>query len=122
MSFEHRGRMPLDYQPVTYPGSVLRFRGPACRMDRPYLLCLGGSETFGRFIYAPFAAQLDTALQIDVLNYGRMMNEGLDAVVGESGTNLHSTWAARRPWFCSYHRSADLLDQRLLTQSPPRRN
>jgi hypothetical protein len=82
MSFEHRGRMPLDYRPVTYPGSVLRFRGPACRMDRPYLLCLGGAETFGRFIYAPYAAQLDTALPIDVVNMG-VMNGGLDVMSGD---------------------------------------
>lgn len=81
MSFEHRGRLPLDYHPVVYPGSVLRFRGPAPGrgLDAPFVLCLGGSETFGRFIHAPFAAQLDAALPLDVVNMG-VMNAGLDVI------------------------------------------
>jgi hypothetical protein len=82
MSFEHRGRMPLDYQPVTYAGSVLRFRGPSRGMERPYVLCLGGTETFGRFIHAPYPAQLDAALQLDVVNMG-VMNGGLDVLSGD---------------------------------------
>jgi hypothetical protein len=82
MSFEHRGPMPLDYRPVVYPGSVLRFRGPGNGMVRPYVLCLGGSETFGRFVHAPFAAQLDTSLPLDVVNMG-VMNAGLDVLLGD---------------------------------------
>ena len=82
MSFEQRERMPLDYDPVVYPGSVLRFRGPACRMDAPYVLCLGGSETFGRFIQAPFARVMDDALPVDVVNMG-VMNGGLDVMMGD---------------------------------------
>lgn len=80
MSFERRGRLPLDYGPVAYPGSVLRFRGPARALDRPYVLCLGGSETFGRFISAPFPAQLATALDREVVNMG-VMNAGLDVMM-----------------------------------------
>jgi hypothetical protein len=80
MSFEHRGHLPLDYHPVVYPGSVLRFRGPGHGLDAPYVLCLGGSETFGRFIHAPFAAQLDAALPCDVVNMG-VMNAGLDVMM-----------------------------------------
>lgn len=83
MSFEHRGNLPLDYGAVAYPGSVLRFRGPARAMDRPYVLCLGGSETFGRFIATPFPAQLDTALDCDVVNMG-VMNAGLDVLMNDA--------------------------------------
>lgn len=82
MSFEKRGDLPLDYRPVVYPGSVLRFRGPAHRLIRPYVLCLGGSETFGRFIHTPFAAQLDATLPLDVVNMG-VMNAGLDVLMGD---------------------------------------
>ncbi len=82
MSYEHRGHMPLDYDPVVYPGSVLRFRGPAARLDQPYILCLGGTETFGRFIHAPFCAQLDAALPCGVVNMG-VMNAGLDVMLGD---------------------------------------
>lgn len=82
MSFEHRGRLPLDYDAVAYPGSVLRFRGPGRELDKPYVLCLGGSETFGRFIHAPYAAQLDRALPAPVVNMG-VLNAGLDVILND---------------------------------------
>ena len=79
MSFEHRGHLPLDYRPVVYPGSVLRFRGPGHDLDTPYVLCIGGSETFGRFIHAPFPDQLNAALPGGAVNMG-VMNAGLDVI------------------------------------------
>ena len=80
MSFEQRGHLPLDYNTVSYPGSVLRFRGPAPGLEGPYLLCLGGTETFGRFIHAPYATQLAAALPGRVVNMG-VMNAGLDVLL-----------------------------------------
>lgn len=80
MRYEHRGHMPLDYASVAYPGSVVRFRGPLARLTGPYALCLGGSETFGRFIHAPYAAQLDASLPLGVVNMG-VMNAGLDVLM-----------------------------------------
>jgi hypothetical protein len=82
MSFEHRGRMPLDYQPSALPGSALRFRGPIRADCGPAVVCLGSSETFGRFIDAPFAAQLDRALDLPVLNLG-VINAGLDVMTND---------------------------------------
>ncbi|QXT39691.1 DUF6473 family protein [Gymnodinialimonas ceratoperidinii] len=79
MSFELRGRMPLDYQPSALPGSALRFRGPIKADQGPAVVCLGSSETFGRFIDAPFATQLDEALDLPVLNLG-VINAGLDVM------------------------------------------
>lgn len=82
MSFEQRGHMPLDYQPSALPGSALRFRGPL-NVDRgPAVVCIGSSETFGRFIDAPYAAQLDAALDLPVLNLG-VINAGLDVMVND---------------------------------------
>jgi len=86
MSFEHRGHLPLDYDPVVYPGSVLRFRGPGHGLEAPYVLCLGGSETFGRFIHAPYAAQLHAVLPCDVINMG-VMNAGLDVILHDAAIN-----------------------------------
>jgi len=80
MSYARRGQMLLDYQAVAYPGSVLQFRGPEQDLDEPYILCLGGSETFGRFIHAPFAAQLHTALPVKVINMG-VRNAGLEVLM-----------------------------------------
>ncbi|GAB5448835.1 DUF6473 family protein [Gymnodinialimonas sp.] len=82
MSFIQRGRMPLDYQPSTLPGSALRFRGPLNADSGPSVVCIGSSETFGRFIDAPFAAQLDQALDIPVLNLG-VVNAGLDVMMND---------------------------------------
>ncbi|MBL4626939.1 MAG: hypothetical protein JKY00_02675 [Roseicyclus sp.] len=79
MSFEQRGRMPLDYQPAALPGSVLRFRGPLATKSGPAVVCIGGSETFGRFVDAPFPTQLDAALPMPVLNLG-VINAGLDVI------------------------------------------
>lgn len=82
MSFEQRGRMPLDYQPSALPGSALRFRGPLDADRGPAVVCIGSSETFGRFIDAPFAAQLDEALDVPVLNLG-VINAGLDVMMND---------------------------------------
>lgn len=80
MSFEQWGPRPLTYEPVHYPGSVLRFRGPPARLAAPYVLCLGGSETFGRFIPAPYSAQLAAKLPLGVVNMG-VMNGGVDVLM-----------------------------------------
>ncbi|WP_224816991.1 DUF6473 family protein [Hasllibacter sp. MH4015] len=82
MSFEQRGRMPLDYQPVALPGSVLRFRGPMAIGQGPSVVCIGGSETFGRFIHAPFPSQLADALPLPVQNLG-VINAGLDVMASD---------------------------------------
>lgn len=82
MSFEQRGRMPLDYQPSALPGSALRFRGPLNASGGPSVVCIGSSETFGRFIDAPYATQLNQALGIPVLNLG-VVNAGLDVMMND---------------------------------------
>ncbi len=82
MSFEKRGRMPLDYHAAALPGSALRFRGPIAAQQGPAVVCVGGSETFGRFIHAPFPAQLDAALPGPVMNLG-VMNAGIDVMMGD---------------------------------------
>ncbi|NKX42980.1 DUF6473 family protein [Roseicyclus persicicus] len=93
MSFEQRGPLPLDYQPVSYPGSVLRFRGPGHALEPPYVLCLGGTETFGRFIPLPYATQLDAALPAAVVNMG-VMNAGLDVLMHDPAIRAATAGAA----------------------------
>ena len=80
MSFEDRGVRLQDYDPVTYPGSVLRFRGPEASLDEPYVLCIGGSETFGQFIAQPYAAKLNDDVALSVVNMG-VLNGGLDVLM-----------------------------------------
>ncbi len=80
MSYAQPGHGPLDYQPVSYPGSTMTFRGPAVDLSGGYVLCLGGSETFGKFVSAPFPEQLADRLEVPVVNMGAM-NAGLDLML-----------------------------------------
>lgn len=80
MSYAHSGHGPLDYQPVRYAGSAMTFRGPAADLGAPFVLCLGGSETYGKFVIRPFAEQLSAAIGRPVANLGAM-NAGLDLIL-----------------------------------------
>ena len=93
MSYEQRGAMPLDYDLVAYPKSALRFRGPRHSLDPPFVLCLGGAETFGRFIPDPYPAQLRTRLTCPVVNMG-VMNAGMDVILGDPAIR-HATARAK---------------------------
>lgn len=77
MSYAQLGRDALDYQPCQYPGSPMTFRGPKCDLEEPYILCLGGSETFGKFSTDPFPDRLGDRLGRRVVNMGAM-NAGVD--------------------------------------------
>lgn len=82
MSFQRPGAGAPDATSCRYGGSRLLFRGPRRRPVGKYLACLGGSETFGRFVGQPFAAQLEQALGLPVINLGSV-NAGLDAFLAE---------------------------------------
>ncbi len=59
MAFVHPGDGALDYFPCHYGRSRLTFRGPSRDLSREYLVSLGSSETYGRFVVAPFPALLE---------------------------------------------------------------
>ncbi len=84
MSFLQKGHGPLEYETVSYHGTALRFRGPAVDLQGPYIACLGGSETYGRFIHTPFPAQLNDLLDVPAVNLG-VMNAGLDVLSEDDG-------------------------------------
>lgn len=75
MAYAFPGARALDYAPCHYGASRLMFRGPARALDTAYVACLGGSETYGKFVARPFAARLEEALDLQVLNLG-CMNAG----------------------------------------------
>lgn len=77
MTFEHAGRGGLDYAPCRYGRARLVFRGPRTRLDQPYIAFLGGTETYGRYVAAPFPALLGRALGTGALNLG-CINAGPD--------------------------------------------
>lgn len=84
MAFVHPGDGALDYFPCHYGRSRLTFRGPSRDLSREYLVSLGSSETYGRFVLAPFPALLEQELGIPVANLGTP-NAGPDVYLGDRG-------------------------------------
>lgn len=84
MAFERVGRPPLDYQPVQYGASKLVFRGPKRRLQGGYIACLGGTETFGKFIERPFPDLLNRDSALPCVNFG-WPNAGVDVFLKDAG-------------------------------------
>lgn len=83
MVFQRGKRISLDYQPCTYGHSKLTFRGPKQTLDTPYVACVGGSFTYGRYVAAPFPALLSEEISRPVVNLG-VVNAGVDAFVHDA--------------------------------------
>ena len=83
MSFERMGHGPLNYDLVSFEGTALGFRGPKPDLDAPFILCIGGSETFGKFAADPFSTQLAEMTGRQVVNMGAM-NAGLELVLHDA--------------------------------------
>ncbi len=60
----------LDYATYRFGRSRQLFRGPKPELDQPYIACVGGAETFGKFVLRPFATHLEDQLEITVANLG----------------------------------------------------
>lgn len=82
MSIQIPGAGAPDYAPCKYPGSRLAFRGPERNLDNPYIACLGGTKTFGRFVTAPFPDMLEQRLGRVCVNFG-CVNSGIDTLLAE---------------------------------------
>lgn len=67
----------LDYSLCRYGASRLAFRGPPKRLDGNYIVVLGGTAAFGRFVADPFPEVLQDALGTRTINLGQV-NAGLD--------------------------------------------
>ena len=78
MSIERTGASALDYFPSRYGNSRLLFRGPKRGLDKPYILFLGGSTTYGKFVHQPYPGLVETYLSQDCVNLG-CLNAGIDS-------------------------------------------
>ncbi len=67
----------LDYGLARVGGSRVRFRGPVPDLEAGYLVCLGGTETFGRFLPDPWPVRLADRLEAPLMNLGQV-HAGLD--------------------------------------------
>lgn len=82
MSFAAPGENALDYLPCRYGTSKILFRGPRRDLTKPYVACLGGTETYGKFVEAPFVNRLEMALKVPCINFG-CPNAGVDVFLNE---------------------------------------
>ncbi|MFZ1470141.1 MAG: DUF6473 family protein [Paracoccaceae bacterium] len=85
MAYVHPGDGSLDYFSCHYGTSRLAFRGPRRDLSREYLAMLGGTETYGRFVTAPFPALVEEQLGIPVANLA-CQNAGPDVYLADRAT------------------------------------
>ena len=89
MTFEHLGADALDYFPCRYGASKLLFRGPRRDLSEPFVACLGGTETYGRFVPDPFPDRLERRLGLTCVNFG-WRNAGPDVFLNAEDVQAHA--------------------------------
>ena len=77
MAYAYQGEGALDYFPCRYGKSKVLFRGPRRDLSRDFCAVLGGTETYGKFVPAPFASLIEEATGVTMVNLG-CANAGLD--------------------------------------------
>ncbi|MBS0563864.1 MAG: hypothetical protein JSR87_05125 [Proteobacteria bacterium] len=82
MAYESPGAGALDYFPCRYGQSKLLFRGPRRRIEGRFCAFLGGSETYGKFVPAPYPALIERRIGLPMVNFG-YMNAGADVFLNE---------------------------------------
>ncbi|MFC3613851.1 DUF6473 family protein [Lutimaribacter marinistellae] len=82
MSYDYAGASALDEETCHYGTSKLPVRGPERDLSEPYFACLGGTETFGRFVAVPFAVRLEARLGAPCVNLG-VPGLGIDALLND---------------------------------------
>lgn len=82
MSYAFTSEGSLNYFPSRYGTSKLTFRGPVRSTVGDYLVTLGGTETFGKYVQTPFPQLLEGDLGLPVINLG-CMNAGPDLYLNE---------------------------------------
>ncbi len=83
MKLETLGQFGLDYAPCQYGLSRLYFRGPRKSLDGDYVACIGGNETYGRFLATTFTDLMQIQLGRTCVNFG-CVNAGIDAYIRDS--------------------------------------
>lgn len=82
MAYQNTGKGALNYLPCRYGASKLLFRGPRARLEGDYVACVGGTETYGKFVEAPYSSILGETLQMAAVNLG-CVNAGVDVFLGD---------------------------------------
>jgi hypothetical protein len=72
----------LDYFPCRYGASRQLFRGPRRRLNRDYVVFLGGTETYGKFLDMPYPTLVEHETGLTSVNLG-CVNAGIDVYSGD---------------------------------------
>jgi hypothetical protein len=70
------------YAPCRYGASRLLFRGPRRPLDGRHVAFVGGTETFGKFLDAPFPALVEEMTGLPCVNLGQA-NGSVDVMLGD---------------------------------------
>ncbi|EAQ04356.1 hypothetical protein OB2597_09439 [Pseudooceanicola batsensis HTCC2597] len=70
MTFERLEGRRVDYMPCRYGTSRTLFRGPKSDLSGPHVLCLGGTETYGKFLQTPYPALIERMSGLTAVNLG----------------------------------------------------
>ncbi|WP_254055806.1 DUF6473 family protein [Ruegeria sp. EL01] len=84
MSYHQAGPCGAEDAVCQYAGSKRWFRGPVSSLDKPFVACVGGDETFGRFVETPFPAVLGAQLGETCANFGSLFC-GVEAMSRDQG-------------------------------------
>lgn len=60
----------IDYDGYVWGRLSQVYRGPKPDLSQPYIACIGGAQTFGRYVEKPFPALLGEMLGRQVVNFG----------------------------------------------------
>lgn len=90
---EKAGPRPSGVDQCRYDGSRLLFRGPRRTLEGDFVACLGGTETFGKFVSNPYPDLLEGMTGTPCVNFG-WPNAGVD-VFAKDGALLDCAGRAR---------------------------
>ncbi|MEM8755189.1 MAG: DUF6473 family protein, partial [Pseudomonadota bacterium] len=70
MSYQKPDQAFINYNVYQWGRLQQYYRGPRPNLDEPYVACLGGAQTFGRYTREPYPAILAEKLGMEVANFG----------------------------------------------------
>lgn len=70
MAYQRPDRAFIDYRTWRFGRLNQLYRGPRPDLDAPYVACIGGAQTFGRYVERPYPALLAERLGRQVVNFG----------------------------------------------------
>ncbi|MEL6243860.1 MAG: DUF6473 family protein, partial [Pseudomonadota bacterium] len=82
MAYERLTDEGLDYFPCRYGRSRMLFRGPKRKLGGRFITCIGGTETYGRFVERPYPDLIADLSGLKTINLG-CPHAGLDVFASD---------------------------------------